>query len=198
MLDQPDFDKIDMELLYRYAGLDVNEDPENINVDDDDMDDNNENEGENKNFYGLVGGISQGCCWFAYTNDYKYVVYSASQKPFRYMKCKVPKKMWNSKKKLQALFKASNNCLKTTFPNDEGVQILAHLKITAGCHNYREEIINDKFFWIQMEIDERLMPFLTGADQKGALKLGASPISLIGGGIVSETKKQIEKQLRQS
>ena len=46
-----------------------------------------------------------------------------------------------------------------------------------------------------MEIDEKLMPTLTGTDQRGALKLGASPISLIGGGIVSETKKQIEKQL---
>lgn len=217
-LDQPDFDKIDMELLYKYAGLDVADDPESINVDDDDeLEDNTEIESCNKNFYGLVGGISQGCCWFAcdnvqtadfvrehapnilppapYTNSYKYVVYSASQKPFRYMKCKVPKKMWNSKKKLQALFKASNNCLRSTYANEEGVPTQVHFKITAGCHNYREEIVNNKFFWVQMEIDEKLMPTLTGMDQRGALKLGASPISLIGGGIVSETKKQIEKQL---
>jgi hypothetical protein len=219
MLDQPDFDKIDMELLYKYAGLDVvADDPENINVDDDDeIDGNTEIKDCNKNFYGLVGGISQGCCWFAcdnvqtadfvrehapnilppapYTDSYKYVVYSASEKPFRYMKCKVPKKMWNSKKVLQALFKASNNCLKSTYPTDDGTQREVHFKITAGCHNYKEEIINNKFFWVQMEIDEKLMPTLTGTDQRGALKLGASPISLIGGGIVSETKKQIEKQL---
>ena len=41
------------------------------------------------------------------------------------------------------------------------------------------------------------MPILTGNELKGALKLGASPINLIGGGIVSETKKNLEKQMTQ-
>ena len=216
LLDQIDFDKIDKDLLYKYAGLDCNEDPENMIIDDDELDENVENQ-ENKNFYGLVGGISNGCVWFAcdnkqkadfvrehapnilppapYSDEYKYVVYSATEKPFRYMKCKVPKKMWNSKKKLQFLFKASNNCLNQKFPNSEGIPTPVHFKITAGCHNYKEEIIQNKFFWIQMEVDEKLMPTLTGTAQKGSLKLGASPINLLGGGIVSETKRQIEKSL---
>jgi hypothetical protein len=216
LLDQADFDKIDKDLLYKYAGMDIVEDPENMIMDEDDEDENVENQ-EPKFFYGLVGGISNGCCWFACDNketadfvrehapsilpppplseNYKYVVYSATEKPFRYMKCKIPKKMWNTKRKLQCLFKASNNCLNQKIPNSEGVLSNVHFKITAGCHDYKEEIINNRFFWIQMEVDEKLMPTLTGINQKGSLKLGASPINLIGGGIVSETKKQIEKSL---
>ena len=54
-----------------------------------------------------------------------------------------------------------------------------------------------EFFWLQVEVDKKLMPLLTGSEHRGALKLGASPINLIVGGIVLETKKQIEKDLIQ-
>ena len=223
MLDQPDFDKIDRELLYRYAGMEVNDDPDNFDGDENESEDEEDDEDKalNKSFYGLVGGISQGCCWFAcdneetaafvkkvvptiippspYADKYKYVVYSASQKPFRYMKCKIPKKMWDTKKRLQFLFRTTNNCLKNRVPDEAnpGKTRLVRFKIVAGCHNYNAEIVNDRFFWIQIEVDELLMPILTGNEHRGALKLGASPITLIGGGIVSETKRNIEKQMTQ-
>lgn len=222
MLDQPDFDKIDRELLYMYAGLEINDDPSNVDEDERSEDeDDDENNGKNKFFYGLVGGISQGCCWLAcdnadtvafvkqnvplilppspFTDKYKYMVYSASQKPFRYMKCKIPKKMWDTKKRLQALFKATNPCLNMKVPDETnpGKNRQVRFKIVAGCHDYEAEIIMNKFFWIQVEVDEKLMPILTGNEHRGALKLGASPINLIGGGIVSETKKQIERELTQ-
>lgn len=219
MLDQADFDKIDRELLYRYAGMEINDDDENVDEENGDEDIDEEN--LNKNFYGLVGGISQGCCWLAcdneetaafvklnvpqilppspYTDKYKYIVYSASQKPYRYMKCKVPKKFWDTKKRLQFCFKASNPCLRQRFPDaaNPGKTKVAHFKITAGCFDKAAEMIDDKFFWVQVEIDEQLMPILTGSEMRGGLKLGASPINLIGGGIVSETKKNIEKELTQ-
>ena len=89
------------------------------------------------------------------------------------MKCKIPKKMWNS----------------------EAVLADVHFIITAVCYDYKEEIINNKFFWIQMEVDEKLMPTLTGIDQRGSLKLGASSFNLIGGGIVQRLKSKLRRIL---
>ena len=81
--------------------------------------------------------------------------------------------------------------------NSEAVLADVHFIITAVCYDYKEEIINNKFFWIQMEVDEKLMPTLTGINQRGSLKLGASSFNLIGGGIVQRLKSKLRRILQQ-
>ena len=168
-----------------------------------------------KYFCGYIGGLSQGACWFACDNKetevfiktqvptivppnsgkYKYVVYDASKKPFRYMKAKIPARLWSTKKRLTSLFSLFNECLRIPLPNHKGIMKNIHFKIVAGCTDYESEIKEGKYFWIQIEMDERMISKLTDPIMKGCLKIGASPIQLFGGGIVSETKEKLTKKL---
>ena len=168
-----------------------------------------------KYFCGYIGGLAQGACWFACDNketelfiksqvplivapnsgNYKYVVYDASKKPFRYMKAKIPKRLWSTKKRLTSLFSLFNECLRVPLPNHKGVMKHIHFKIVAGCTDYEAEIKEGKYFWIQLEMDERIISKLTDPAMKGCLRLGASPIQLFGGGIVAQTKEKLTKKL---
>ena len=168
-----------------------------------------------KYFCGYIGGLSQGACWFACDNKetevfiktqvptitppnsgkYKYVVYDASKKPFRYMKAKIPARLWSTKKRLTSLFTLFNECLRTPLPNHKGIMKNIHFKIVAGCTDYESEIKEGKYFWIQIEMDERIISKLTDPIMKGCFKIGASPIQLFGGGIVSETKEKLSKKI---
>ena len=44
-------------------------------------------------------------------------------------------------------------------------------------------------------MDERIISKLTDPIMKGCFKIGASPIQLFGGGIVSETKEKLSKKI---
>ena len=125
---------------------------------------------------------------------YKYTVYEASEKPFRYMKAKIPLRYWATKKKLTGMLRIFNPCLRQTLPNHKNVKKIVHFKIIAGCVDQSENI-EGKYFWIQCEVDERLISQLTDPTMRGALQLGASPINLYGGGIVGETKKKLAEKI---
>ena len=125
------------------------------------------------------------------------MVYEASNKPFRYLKGKVPARYWATKKKLTGMLKIFNECLRKTMPNHKNINKFVHFKIVAGCVDYDEEIIDGKFFWINCEVDERLICKLTDPSMRGQLRIGASPINLYGGGVVSETKAKLAKKISQ-
>ena len=182
----------------------------------DDSDEEDEEDLSNDRYFcGYIGGLSQGACWFACDNKetaefirghvptidppnkgkYKYVVYEAEERPFRYLKGKIPKRYWASKSKLTNMLRMFNPCLRKTLPNHKNVKKLVHFKIIAGCVDPEETIIDNKYFWIQIEVDERLIHILTEPGMRGTLKLGASPINLYGGGIVSETKEKLKLKI---
>ena len=215
-LEQEDFRKINSFLLFKYYEckqqsideLDATDEDDETSEDDDEAN-------ENKYFYGVVGGISNGACWLACdnqttadfvkhhvplisSNTYRYVVFDSENKPFRYMRAKVPSEMWANRKTVEGMFKACNRILTKKSRNDKGKRKAPHFKICYGCESYEQDLDEDNpnYFWIQFEVDEKLLNKL--ADMKGRLRLGANSIMLLGGGMVAKAKEVIANQLKVS
>jgi hypothetical protein len=217
-LDQDDFKSINSQLLFKYleakqATLDQMEDEE------DEEEDEDENDDPNNFFYGVIGGISNGAVWLACDNqitaefvkhhvpliktkgktEYKYKVFTSEARPWRYMKAKVPVEFWGSRKTIEGAFIASNSCLNRKCVVDAaGKKCRPHFKICFGCENYDDDLDeNDSnYYWLQFSIDERLMNKL--AELKGRLRLGATSIQLLGGGMVTKAKEVIAEQMKEA
>ena len=217
-LDQDDFKSINSQLLFKYleakqATLDQMEEEEDDDEDEDEVED------PNKFFYGVIGGISNGAVWLACDNqitadfvkhhapliktagktENKYKVFTSEARPWRYMKAKVPVEFWGSRKTIEGAFIASNSCLNRKCVVDAaGKKCRPHFKICFGCENYEDDLDehDSNYYWLQFSIDERLMNKL--ADLKGRLRLGATSIQLLGGGMVTKAKEVIAENMKEA
>jgi hypothetical protein len=170
--------------------------------------------------YKVLGGMSQGALWVACANQatadffkeqceeldppadfkYKYIVYDADEKPFRYMKAKIPPKFWeNEYEELEDLIRISNVCLTKKFKMENGEQRDFHFKIVGGMTDKKVDIVCDeetnkpKYFIIELEVDEKLFDDLIKLN--GKIKLGFSTILLQGGGVVKASKDKIRAEI---
>ena len=217
-LDQEDFKTINSQLLFKY--LEVKQATlDQMQASDEDDEDDDEEEDPNKFFYGVIGGISNGAVWFACDNqitadfvkhhvpliknrgktDYKYKVYTSDARPWRYMKAKVPVEFWGARKTIEGAFIASNSILnRKSVVDAAGKKCRPHFKICFGCEDYEADLDeHDKnYYWLQFCVDERLMNKL--ADLKGRLRLGATSIQLLGGGMVTKAKEVIVEQIKET
>lgn len=110
------------------------------------------------------------------------------------MKLRVHKKFWNNSTNLKKFIDVCNPFLTTPIAvDDEGEAVMPHFVIMAGCCENKEEEIKDNYFWIDIEIGEKLFSNLIAL--KGQIKLGASFVKLIGGGMVYAAKKKIKDNL---
>ena len=164
--------------------------------------------------YGIFGGIGNNAIWIACSNQatadfvkltaptikppeysgWTYQVFDNEHKPYRYMKLRVHKKFWNNSTNLKKFIDVCNPFLTTPIAvDDEGEAVMPHFVIMAGCCENKEEEIKDNYFWIDIEIGEKLFSNLIAL--KGQIKLGASFVKLIGGGMVYAAKKKIKDNL---
>lgn len=164
--------------------------------------------------YGIFGGIGNNSIWIACNNQqtadfvkltaptikppeyagWTYQVFDNEHKPFRYMKLRVHTKFWNNAVNLKKFITTCNPFLVTPVTtNEEGEPVLPHFVIMAGCCENRDEEVKDNYFWVDVEIGEKL--FSTLIELKGQIRLGASYIKLIGGGMVYAAKKRIKGDL---
>ena len=213
-LEQDDFRKINSYLLFKYYEC-KQQSIDELDLTDDDESSEDDEVNEKKYFYGVVGGISNGACWLACdnlttaefvkhhvplisSNEYRYVVFDSESKPFRYMRAKVPAELWANRKTVEGMFKACNRILTKKAKTDKGKRKAPHFKICYGCENYEQDLDEDNsnFFWVQFEVDEKLLNKL--AEMKGRLRLGANNIMLLGGGMVAKAKEVIANQLKES
>ena len=215
-LDQEDYNRIDRELTVKYGQLKLAKLAELENSNDESSSDEeiDANNMEDKFFYGAIGGIANGACWFACDNEttaefvkehvpkieipelmYSYTVFTTLTKPFRYMQAKIPIRHWDCRATTEGLFRAFNKCLHKRIRNDNGKKKLPHFKICFGCEDKNIDLDekDPRYFWVQFEVDERLMPELISL--KGRLRLGTCPIQLLGGGMVKCAKDKIAKDL---
>ena len=209
-LESKDFKLINSHLLFKYleckqqnlAELEVSEDEES-----------DDEENDQKFFYGVIGGISNGAVWLACDNsttadfvkyqvplisssECRYKVYTSEARPFRYMKAKIPVEFWADRKTVQGAFIASNRCLNKRVLNAAGKREAPHFKICFGCESFEDDLdeFDKNYYWIQFSVDERLMNKL--AELKGRLRLGATGIQLLGGGMVTKAKEVIADKLK--
>ena len=98
------------------------------------------------------------------------------------------------------MIKACNRILTKKTRNDKGKRKAPHFKICYGCENYEDDLDEDdpNFYWLQFEVDEKLLNTLADVNVKGRLKLGATNIMLLGGGMVAKAKERIADQLKES
>ena len=214
-LEVEDFRLIDRVLLFKYLEC-KQQSLAQLDESSDDADSEEDNNDE-KFFYGVIGGISNGACWLACDNQttadfvmyevpristnkpFKYQVFTSENKPFRYMRAKIPVEFWGDKKTVEGLFRISNKCLTKKIRDREGVKRRApHFKVCFGCENYQDDLDEEdpRFYWVQFEVDERVLTKL--ADQKGRLRLGSNNIMLLGGGMVTLAKEKIASQLKEA
>ena len=108
------------------------------------------------------------------------------------MRCKIHQKFWNCRTNVQLFIFNSNPCLRAMITDDNGVEKYPHFVIMEGCCEDKEEI-EGGYFWIDVEVDEKLFGDLIAL--KGQIKLGASYIKLIGGGMVSAAKTRLRDNI---
>jgi hypothetical protein len=127
------------------------------------------------------------------TREFSYVVYNADQRPFRFMKAKVPLRYARKQPDhLTWLLKCSNDILEEKYMGEDKVEKEYHFKVVNGMSG--EELDEDsKFFIVDIEVDEKLFKPLTG--MMGKLKLGCSFINLQGGGMVRAAKQAIRAKI---
>lgn len=211
-LESKDFKVINSHLLFKYLECKQQNlaELEESDCDDEESDDEAD---DKKFFYGVIGGISNGAVWLACdnsttadfvkyqvplitTNDCKYQVFTSEARPFRYMKAKIPVEFWADRKTVQGAFIASNRCLNRRVKNAAGKREAPHFKICFGCESFEDDLdeADKNFYWVQFSVDERLMTKL--AELKGRLRLGATAIQLLGGGMVTKAKEVIADKLK--
>ena len=106
------------------------------------------------------------------------------------MQVKVHRKFWNTAANVRKFITNSNAFLEKPVSDDNGGEKLPHFVIMPGCCEDKTDI-KDGFFVIDIEIDEKLFGELI--DRKGQIKIGASFVKLIGGGMVHAAKTKIRE-----
>ena len=165
--------------------------------------------------YGIFGGIGNNAIWIACQNKetadfvkltaptikppeysgWTYQVFDNEHKPFRYMKLRVHKKFWpKNAVNMKKFIETCNPFLKTPISiDDDGAPVMPHFVIMGGCCENEVEEIKDNYFWIDVEIGEKLFANLIAL--KGQIRLGASYVKLLGGGMVYAAKKKIKDSI---
>lgn len=192
MLTQSDFDHIDNELVEIFTD-DVDYDWE----------------------YDVLGGLSFGVCWFACANietaeyfkekcegltpagerNFRYIVYEADEKPFRFVRGKIHHKFWRkSREHIQKMLLKSNKLLVGSYKNKDGKDQKYHFRVCTEMSTDKSQDCVNGFYWLTLEIDEHLFQPLA-SEYKGKLKLGATEIMLQGSGMVRAAKNVIRGEV---
>ena len=172
--------------------------------------------------YAVLGGLAKqiGSAWIACENEesavffkkicegltppgsngkYKYKVYNADEKPFRYCRARVPERYWrDSKDKLERTIKASNQFIIRKYKDETTGEMKSyHFRLVSGMEDKTKDLEGEgekAHFWVQIEIDEKL--FKTLIELQGKLKLGVSYLFLQGSGMVKAAKQGLISQLQ--